>query len=371
MSAILQNVEIVLKLSELVSGYLNTTLTDEQNALIVKMISDNVISFININETSMHNLAKYLARVIKNTCLKNKSDTKSNKNSIVKSNSSFDFHEWLKVTLRDPSQPWLENTNAIYKSLGINTMTIDSLFGVADQRKLQRYLSPTAQYKYAFMLFDTDNQDPNLSTDTSFGYNFNNNALLKSGTMNAIGPIKNLVGMRVFPMVANLNATPYLITNTGAKVDMVYNYNSFGMGATNTYPLSRTPLSVVPVQWFVYKYYNNYINVNNNITVLIHEFQAQSFIGRDGRRFHFVYFPQLMNPENVGGVYITPRYNAYVEYNTTGKGDGWFWFKTPIQEFSTLTFSIGTPFDLITQTQNIRTIIPIMFIYLDDYDDEL
>jgi hypothetical protein len=208
---------------------------------------------------------------------------------------------------------------------------ITKLFDVSDKYKLQRMINPKAQYKYAYVLLDTNNAAPELSSDTVFGWNVVNFISQQSGTVSTVNNIRDLVGMRIFPV------TMQLITPVGET------------GKT---------------------YVNNIVNINNNFTILIHEFQAQSFVGREGRKFHFSLFPALMNPTTI----FNPKLNAtpidpYYEFTTSGKGNGWFWFRTPITEFSTMTISIGNPFDLVRpNANNTRTLIPIQLVYLEERD---
>lgn len=205
---------------------------------------------------------------------------------------------------------------------------IKKFYGMSDKWYIQRALNPTAQYQYAYVLLDTNNAAAELSSDTQFGWRVINYISQQSGTVSTVSNIRDLVGMRIFPI------TTQLITPVG-ETGKVYT--------------------------------NNVANINNNFTVLIHEFQAQSFVGRDGRKFHFALFPALMNLQTVFfGSAITPA-NPYFEFTTSGKANGWFWFRTPITEFSTMTISIGNPFDLVKPgANNTRTLIPLQLIYLSE-----
>lgn len=209
---------------------------------------------------------------------------------------------------------------------------IDKLYNLSDVEYIRSRLNPSSQYEYAYILLDTNNIDPNLSTDTKFGWNLLNYAARLPGTISCVNNVKNIVAMRIFPVTSNLTA-----------------------------PVGETGKT----------YKNNVVNINNNFTFLIHEFQAQSHIGRDGRRFHFVLFPILMNPATALNPVTreTTRYtptNPYIEFVTTGKGNGWFWFRTPIKEVSTITISMGNPFDLVKLSNTTRTLIPIQLIYIPD-----
>ena len=214
-----------------------------------------------------------------------------------------------------------ENRIADYQ----NQSKIKKFYGMSDKWYIQRMLNPTAQYQYAYVLLDTDNAAAELSSDTTFGWRVINYISQQDGTVSTVSNIRDLVGMRIFPVTMQLRSC----CETGKN------------------------------------YVNNVANINNNFTVLIHEFQAQSFVGRDGRKFHFALFPALMNPQfPIRGPAITPT-NPYFEFTTSGKANGWFWFRTPITEFSTMTISIGNPFDLVRpNANNTRTLIPLQLIYL-------
>jgi hypothetical protein len=206
------------------------------------------------------------------------------------------------------------------------TSDLTKFYGISDIWYIQRAITPKSQYQYAYVLLDTNNVAPELSGKTTFGWRVLNYLTQQAGTVSVCNNIRDLVGMRIFPV------TSQLITPVGETGKI---------------------------------YTNNNINMNNNFTILIHEFQAQSFIGREGRRFHFSLFPQIMNFNyTISDVGVIPQ-NPYIEFTVSGKCNGWFWFKTPITEFSTMTISIGNPFDLVQPgANNTRTLIPLQLIYL-------
>jgi len=213
----------------------------------------------------------------------------------------------------------------IVKRMRDTSTNITKFYGMSDKWYIQRMVNPKAQYQYAYVLLDTNNISPELSGDKYYGWNVINYITQQEGTVSTVSNIRDLVGMRIFPVTMQLVAP---VGETG-KI-----------------------------------YTNNVVNVNNNFTILIHEFQAQSYTGRDGRKFHFSLFPYIMNlicdPSLPA---ITPA-NPYIEFTTSGKCNGWFWFRKPITEFSTMTISIGNPFDLVKPDLNTRTLIPLQLIYL-------
>ncbi len=243
-----------------------------------------------------------------------------------------DYTEELKDVLGDDEA--IEKIKAVKKeklSSGDYKSQISKFYGMSDKWHIQRMVNPKAQYQYAYVLLDTNNAAPELTSTTTFGWNVINYISQRSGTVSMVSNIRDLVGMRIFPV------TMQLITPVGEA------------GKTYT---------------------NNVTNINNNFTILIHEFQAQSFVGREGRKFHFALFPALMNPQfPAQGPSFTPA-NPYFEFTTSGKANGWFWFRTPITEFSTMTISIGNPFDLVKPgANNTRTLIPIQLVYLSEKEN--
>jgi hypothetical protein len=222
----------------------------------------------------------------------------------------------------------LVSRSPIQKKPTIESM-IKSIYGIIDSHLFQRIFIPTSQYKYVYVLLDTSTALNVGDQGTSFQWNFIDNVHIQDGVVTTVGKVRDLVAMRCFPVKANYDLT------TGLPP----------------------------------KHYNNFVNLNNNFTILIEEFSAQSYIGRDGRRFHFVLFPVLMNPVYIGDVTISPD-DPYYEYVTTGKSNGWFYFRTPIVSFSNLTVSMADPFGLIKLSNTVRTLIPLMLVYLNDTDQE-
>jgi len=209
-----------------------------------------------------------------------------------------------------------------------NSSGITKFFDIEDKWYLQRKINPAAQYQYAYVLLDTDNAAPELSSEFKFGWRVVNHISPETGSVSTVSTIRDLIGMRIFPVTMQL---------------------------------------IKPVGEAGKNYVNNVTNINNNFTILIHEFEAQSFVGREGRKFHFALFPALMNIQYPSrGPGITPA-NPYFEFTTSGKANGWFWFRQPITEFSTMTISIGNPFDLVKPgANNTRTLIPLQLIYLSE-----
>jgi hypothetical protein len=209
-------------------------------------------------------------------------------------------------------------------------INISKFFSIANKLHIQRKLNAPNHYKYAYVLLDTDNKDPNISTNTTFGWNVLNFVSLQTGTISVIGKLRDIIGMRLYPVTA----------------------------------VFSTPIPAPGKIWI------NYVaNLNYNFTILIKEFESQSYFGREGRKFHFVLSPFIMNLDYNFDNYPSVPQNPYIEYITSSRGNGWVWFKIPFTSVSTMTASIGDPFDLLTQPTNQRMLIPIQLIYLSELDD--
>lgn len=205
---------------------------------------------------------------------------------------------------------------------------ISRFLALASKLHLQRVVNPTSLYKYAYVLLDTDNAASELSSGSTFGWNLINFVSLQLGTVSVIGKVRNIVGVRLYPVTGIFNI----------------------------------PIEVPGKTWISYV-----ANLNYNFTLLIKEFQAQAYVAH-GTKYHFNLFPYVMNYTYYNNYPIMPL-NPYIEYVTSGKGNGWFWFKTPIILANTLTVQLGDPFNQVTQVNNTRTLIPIQLIYTDVSDN--
>lgn len=217
------------------------------------------------------------------------------------------------------------------KKKQVSDSSVKKIYGLSDKWYIQRYLAPKAQYKYAYVLLDTANLAPEISSNVRFGWNTVNYISQQRGYVTTVSNIRDLVGMRLFPVTMRLQGS----INEPGKV------------------------LVNPTH-----------NPNNNVTLLIHEFQSQSFVNREGRKFHFCLFPVLMNPLRIrssplDAVDVVPP-APYYEFTTNGKNNGWFWFNKPITEFSTMSVSIANPFNYLEIGNVDRILIPIQLIYMSE-----
>ena len=217
------------------------------------------------------------------------------------------------------------------KAPGISErVNITSVYGIENKNDLRRDINPSANYKEAFLLFDSDFKDPSRSTGSTFAWNVSNVQVQQTGTIPTVASLRNIVGMRLYPF------TMTLIPPIQSRDKVILSPNVMG---------------------------------NYNYSIYIEEFKSQAIYGRGGRNYHFITFPYILNVGYFDKLDepVTPP-NPYVEFVTSGKGNGWFWFQKPIVEFSTITINFGNPWDLITIPTTTRIILPIKFIY--DYQED-
>lgn len=233
-----------------------------------------------------------------------------------------------------------KNADQEYTSDLHSKVSVDKILSITNLERLSYKLNPSLNLRSAYLLLDTDNIDTTLSTTYNFTWQFLNYISLSTGTVNSTGKIRDIVAMRIFPVKTNV-VTSILGPDYNNKV-----------------------------------MYNQLTTMNGNFTVLIDEFKSQSYIGRNGRRFHFILFPYVMNLITYNVRQAGPPFtyavlpaDPYIEFTTSGKANGWFYFRKPITNFTTLTVSIGNPFDLMSLTNNGRTLIPLEFVYKDEAED--
>lgn len=101
-------------------------------------------------------------------------------------------------------------------------------------------------------------------------------------------------------------------------------------------------LQLGPTKWTVTDFIYNYFDDDRypRITILIEELSAQSFIGSNGRKYHFMVMPAISGNDD------TTAYESY-EMTTKGFNNGWFHFRRPVTELRTITLSYAFPMDQI------------------------
>ena len=164
-----------------------------------------------------------------------------------------------------------------------NQVEITSLLGNKSITDLQRIINPGLVKKNIYILLDSRYRILDNDGTTAFQWNFNNNELTTQGSVNAIGNIRDITSMRICP------------------IRIPYNSN-----ADNEY---------------------------QRVTMLIQEFSAQSFIGQENRRFHFIFKPEVSD--------------RWIDLQTDNFNDGYFEFRNPITRLETFTISFGSPLEQI------------------------
>lgn len=170
----------------------------------------------------------------------------------------------------------------------IITAEIESILGLKSEYKIQTLFNPEATLIRNYIVLDSKyriiDNTAGASNITSFKWSYTDNINLQVGSVNTVGNIKNIKSIRVYQ--------------------------------------PRVP--------FVQSYM---VTESRRINMLIHEFQAQSFLDYSGRKFHFDF--QIILPFN------TDPYPNMVELFVEDFGDGEFKFRKPITTFDTLTISFG------------------------------
>lgn len=96
-------------------------------------------------------------------------------------------------------------------------------------------------------------------------------------------------------------------------------------------------------------------NYGNCFTILIEEYEAQSFVARNGKKFHFSYSPFY--------VFRTEGFD-YIEFVSHLKGQGYYQFTKPILFSNTMTITVGDPFNTMDANIIQNMTIPLIFYYL-------
>ncbi len=164
-----------------------------------------------------------------------------------------------------------------------NQVEITSLLGNKTITDLQRAINPSLVRRNVYIMLDTRYRILDNDGTTYFKWNFINNEITAQGTVNAIGNIRDIISMRVFPI-----RIPYISS------------------ADNDY---------------------------DRVTVFIQEFSAQSFIAQENRRFHYMFNPSIGD--------------RWIDLEPDGFNDGFFRFRNPITRLDTLTISFGSPLEPI------------------------
>lgn len=223
------------------------------------------------------------------------SDKLKERSITSKNTPATDLHEYQIKTLNEgelPSTTGRDTSDFVEQSTEIASVadtSIDKFLGINDLTELKLLFNPESMYVHYYLVLDSNYRDltQEISSNiTKFRWAYtptqNTSA---SGFCNSVGVIRDIIGMRMYQ--------------------------------------PRVP-------------YRSAMNSNSKrVSVLIEEFQAQSFICENGRRFHFILRP----------VFVTGQ--TSIELSTEDYNDGIFNFRKPITTFDTITLSFGDPLNII------------------------
>jgi len=211
--------------------------------------------------------------------------TKDMLKELIGSSAETENDRYMSANFYEPDQE-REMTTFEKKKIKVN-----QFLGINDISTLQLLFNPSSLYVRYYVVLDTDyriqGNDPPTGI-TKFKWNYASTKNLQEGFANSIGEIRDVISMRMYqPKIHNL-----LAMNTTAK----------------------------------------------RVSILIEEFSAQSFIGENGRRFHYTLRPNFSNSG------FTPLIELTMEDNN----DTVFNFRKPFTTIDTLTLSFGEPLNVLT-----------------------
>jgi hypothetical protein len=198
--------------------------------------------------------------------------------------NNIDTHEMMKKQLYGKSDDKHCEDKDITQNVEVN---LESVFGVRDFASLVKKMkAPTSSINTAYFILDTRYRVLTNSGTTYFTWTHINNLTRRQGTINSVGNVKDVISMKLsqfrMPAVASAD-TPY-----------------------------------------------------KRISILIHEFETQSFAAHENRRYHFLGTLEDHNPAP-----------GWVEINPCDNCDGEFKFNKPINHIDTITISLSSPLEPI------------------------
>lgn len=165
-----------------------------------------------------------------------------------------------------------------------SVVDIARLFGFNQSYNLQKLLNPNALLRTNYVMMDTRYRVLDSDGTQFFRWNHINNVSRTQGSINTVGTIRDIVALRIYPFRIPYNPT-----------------------LDNEYSM---------------------------VSMLIREFQAQSFVGQENRRFHFMFNPII----DGDSIFLQPQDN----------NDGYYRFGQPITQFDTITVDFGSPLESVT-----------------------
>ncbi len=199
-----------------------------------------------------------------------------------------DTHELLKAEMGVSTESNARGSLGII-NVGIDvpeiasSVEISRFLGKYTGFGIQQLFNPEALYRHNYIFMDTRHRLLDGDGTEIFAWNHVNNVTRTQGSINTTGEIRDIVSIKVMPI-----KIPY-----SSSAD----------------------------------------NALGRVTMLIREFQSQSYIGHENRRFHFV-FEATVN----GDFIILDPY----KFN-----EGVYRFNNPITQLDTLTISFGSPLQKI------------------------
>lgn len=266
------------------------SLTNEFIISIIKIVEQNIRRKLNgSEENDVIQLIKNippgsisgfsqnkLKRVIIDTIIENL-------NLVFCEKENIDVHEILKNTINDKK---IIDSNVRKEEKGYITISkVDSFFGIRDIDELVKSLNqPGTTVNKVNLILDSRYRFLDNDGTDYFGWGCINNYIRSQGTVNFTGEIKDIIRIRmsnfIFPSITRCD---------------------------------------------IFKY--------NRVSLLINEFESQSCIGHENRRFHFMTQPNILD-------------SGMIEMDVRTLGDEYH-FNESIISLDTLTVSFGNPLEKI------------------------
>ena len=290
---------ILLLISRNISKSLGVELTDKENLYISKKAKE--LDIRDFPDLTLKDIVNVFTRVmINNIKLGNKSNTKSTNSSVGSSVGKDGFsNKYNKSNNYNNNFNNYNNTNGLNDTLEI--VDVKSIFGISDTYKVQMLLNPEALYEHNYIELDSKNAvSTTVNTNninifqayanaTTYRWEYMESALQAFGVVNTVAKIKNVIGIRMYPL-------KFAVTR-------------------------------------------GYVDFYNTYNILIEEFQAQAFIGHQGRKFLFTVTPTVVQLD---------AYSRYVEYSPYEHNKGYCWFKTPYTTLKSFTLTLAQGNDIIS-----------------------
>ena len=93
-----------------------------------------------------------------------------------------------------------EEAAAIVKANINATAAIKKIFNIDNVYQLRKSLFPKSLYSYNYVVLDTNNKAVELSNNVQFGWRVISNGAIESGAVSCVNDMRNIVGMRIFPV---------------------------------------------------------------------------------------------------------------------------------------------------------------------------